>query len=216
MLRSLVQELAQVTKDQRSLLTACQQQNVILQNQSIVQKLETATQTSLTSAALQSQIDDMVEERSILGQTVSDLRGQLLQLQRDSSRESDQQRIMQLNKELVAMRDKASLDAREYQNQIQRLQEQDARRELALRQANDSVADFELKNAILHELVEQLEISKARLEADKQASAERYHSLRTVLSAVEERAIQAEMQHAILVQGIGRELQEVSRHSSLS
>jgi len=123
---------------------------------------------------------------------------------------------MQLQQEVAAAQARAQQEAAKYEERTRQLLEQEQQRledlqqrqeaDKALAAALDACADCELRNAILEELVQQLEIAVRRLEGEKGAAAERYASLRAVMGAVEARAAQAEQQHAQLLQRISVEL----------
>ena len=206
MLRSLARELVESLKDHRTLLVASEKENAVLQCALQVTSREHSCQTDVTGPILKMEQDAVVQERTFLQQTVSDLRRQLMQFETDPHRSFAQQRISQLQNELSATQDKASQEAAKYEARIGQLLAQDQQRQEAYREALDARSDCELRNAIVEELVKQLEIAVARLEGEKRAAAERYASLRAVMSAVEDRAVQAEKQHAQLLQKICLEL----------
>jgi hypothetical protein len=212
MLRSFAIELMQIVRDQRTLLVACEAENTTLQAALQVRTLETSTQTDpLTPVNMER--DTSLAERALLEQTVSDLRRQLVQIEIDPQRFEAKQRVLQLEQERVAAQEKTAQMAAESGAQVQLLQAQVVQLQHALGDALAARSDFELKNAMLHELVKQLEISKARLETEKRSASERYSSLTALMNAVEDRAVQAERQHEILLQKINSELRAIHVHS---
>ncbi len=198
-------------RDQRTLLVACEKENTALQTTLHVKTVQTASQTESKSdsSSVKTEIDSSLAQRAVLEQTVTDLRRQLQQFEVDPQRFSARQRVLQLEQERAAAQEQSLQISQEHEAHVQQLTTQHRQQQQALREAMDARADLELKNAMLHELVKQLEISKARLETEKRAVTERYSSLRTVMVAVEERAVQAEHQHQLLLQKISTELQAI-------
>lgn len=209
LLRSLATELMQTVRDQRTLLVACEAENATLQQALQVQTIESDTQTDVAAADVTIERNTALAERESLEQTVLSLRRQLSQIELDPSRFSAKQRVMQLEQERAERQEEFSQILAEYEDQLQKLKTQDLHIRRKLSEEIDMRADLELKNAMLHELVKQLEISQARLETDKRAATERFSSLRTVMNAVEERAVLAEQQHQLLLQKISSELQAI-------
>lgn len=213
MLRSLAEELLQVVRDQRILLVACEKENMTLQKALQVQSLEVESQTDETASSLKMERDTAAAERRELERTISDLRNQLSQVKNDHQRFSATQLISQLEQELAATVDRALEKEYEYEAHLRQMKALDQERQRALREALDARSEFELKNAILHELVQQLEIAKARGENEKRALAEQHSSLRVAMSAMEDRACRAEQQHSLLLHRINVELQGISLRS---
>jgi hypothetical protein len=216
MLRSLATELVQVVTDQRTLLVACEEENATLQRAVQVQSLEVATQTIAIASAVSTEHEQLPTERKVLEQSVSELkpgfelRRKLAQpFERDATSSSATQRVSQLEQERTVTQERTSHKFDEYEAQIQQLKLQHVRQQQALREAVDALKDGELKNVMLHELVKQLEISNARLETERFSASERYSSLRAVVSALEDRAEQAERQHKLLLQKIRVELEGI-------
>jgi hypothetical protein len=208
LLRSFAIELMQIVRDQRALLVACEAENTTLQQALQVRTLDASTQTD-ASTSVKIERDTSLAERALLEQTVSDLRRQLVQIEIDPQRFDAKQRVLQLEQERVEAQEKTSQIVAECGAQVQLLQAQVAQLQRALGDALEVRSDFEIKNAMLHELVKQLEISKARLETDKRGAAERYASLTALMNAVEDRAVHAERQHEILLQRINSELRAI-------
>jgi hypothetical protein len=215
MLRSLAGELVQVVRDQRALLVACEKENMALQTALKVQTVQAASQTEVVASSVKMEGDAAAAEKRDLELTVLDLRRQLLKADIDHRQQSATKHISHLEQELAAMADQALQKEAEYAAHARRLQALDLEQQQALREALDARSEFELKNAILHELVQQLEISNTRAEAEARALAERHSSLQVALGAMEERAVNAEQQRSLLLHNLNVELQSISSQSTL-
>lgn len=216
MLRSLAGELVQVVRDQRALLVACEKENMALQTALKVQTVQAASQTEVVASSVKMEGDAAAAEKRDLELTILDLRRQLLKADIDHRQQSaTKQHISHLEQELAAMADQALQKEAEYAAHARRLQALDLEQQQALREALDARSEFELKNAILHELVQQLEISNTRAEAEARALAERHSSLQVALGAMEERAVNAEQQRSLLLHNLNVELQSISSQSTL-
>ncbi len=213
MLRSLAAELMQVVRDQRTLLIACEKENMTLQKALQVHTDEVESQTDITGSSLKTERETAAAERRDLELTVLNLRRQLLQAENNHQRSSTMQPNFQLEQKLAATITRATEKEFEYETHIRQLKALDQERQLALKEARDARSEFELKNTILHELVQQLEIAKARAEAQKRALADQHASLSVAMSAMEERAFRAEQQHSLLLHRINVELQGISLRS---
>jgi chromosome segregation ATPase len=214
LLRSLAAELAQVLKDHRTMSGACDKENTALQKALKVETITAASQTDITVPFTKIEGQAAAAERSDLEWTVLELRSQLLHADIDHRQKSTtKQHISYLEQQLAAITDKASQKEVEYHAHVRRLQALDQEQQQALREALDARSEFELKNAILHELVQQLEISNNRAETEARAIAEQYSGLQAALSAMEERAVRAEQQRSLLLHNLNMELQNISSRS---